>query len=141
MEQFTKESPGCYHSMIRYLATKEQTEVYKLLRFNTKQELYASTKSKKKPFRLKYRSYDIRVIDGNGDSHQFILGQLRYDHPTRNITLDHFIVKVMKGMSDFTTVVKSAGSYTDSLGGGWTQKVSMYKVDDNYFADMDCACG
>lgn len=141
MAEHTKESPGCWHSMIRYLAIKEQTDVYKLLRFNTKQELYRPTKSKKKPFRILYKSYDISVIDKDGQSHHYMLGQDRYDHPKRNIIPDHFLVKVMKSMSDFTTVVKSAGSYTDSLGGGWSQKVSLYKIDEHYFADMDCACG
>lgn len=141
MAEHTKDMPGCYHSLIRYLATKEQTEVYKLLKFNTHHELYSKTKSKKKLFKLKYRSYDISVIDKNGQSHHYMWQQIRYDHATRAIIPDHFLVKVMKGMSDFTTIVKGAGSYTDSLGGGWTQKVSLFKVDEQYFADMDCACG
>jgi hypothetical protein len=141
MAEHTKESPGCYHSMIKYLADKENTDQYKILRINTHQELYTKTASRKRPMKLICRSYDLKVIDKEGISHPFIIDQLRYDHVKRAIIPDHFLIKLMKDTTDFTTPVKAAGGYTDCLGGGWTQRVSMYKVDDHYFADMDCACG
>lgn len=136
MTEYTKEDLGCYHSLIKYLATKENTDRYKILRFATQEELMDP---KKKKNRLMYYSYDINIIDKEGQVHPYILDNLRYDHSKRAIIPDHILVKVLKSTSDFSTIVKGVGSYTDSLGGGWSQKVSMYRVDDKYFADMDCA--
>lgn len=133
---YTKESPGCYHSLINFLATIESTEQYKVLTFYGMDELYKWNKPKTKR-KLQYKSYDIQVISGT-EKHAFIKDNKRFD--VLGITPDKFEVTVLKNVSDFKTQVNHAGSYKDSLGGGWHQTVSLYECNGSYFATMDCAC-
>lgn len=41
---------------------------------------------------------------------------------------------------EFKDSIKGAGTYNDSLGGGWYSKVPKYEYNGKFYADMECAC-
>lgn len=136
MDSYTKESPGCYHSMIKFLAELEGTEYIKTIVVKEHRDLYTKTMRKK----LLYPSSDIKVISESGMQHSFIVDQIRYDHPKRAIVPDHFEITMWKNLNDFRNKPVSAGNYKDSLGGGWYSTVPMYRFGNKYFAGMECTC-
>lgn len=135
-KEYTKTNPGCYHSALQYLS-----EVTGISR--TKEIKVKTINGLKQGKRLMYKSYDINVVDKDGNKFAYMQagkgGPLRFDQA--GIVADHFIVTVNKSLSEFGVEIKGEGNYKDSLGGGWHQTVSLFSINGNYFANMDCACG
>lgn len=139
--EYTKENPSCFCSMLQYLAELDKTETTKSV------ELKEMPKSRRKGG-LHYIKL-ICIKDGveyiNPSKKQIKGGLWVYECeggiqiPT-DVKFDSITAIVEKTLSDYKTQPKSAGSYNDSLGGGWYSKCSLYKVNDRYFANMDCAC-
>jgi hypothetical protein len=138
--EYTKDNPGCYHSAIKYLAGIENTSAYKTLVFDSSDKLYRQTKSSnpKKKFKLNFYSHQIKVIDKDGVSHNYIENHLRYNF--RGIEAARFEVEVLKNFEDFKTPINKAGNYKDSLGGGWHSNCQLYEINGSYFAMMECSC-
>ncbi len=126
---YTKEEPGCYHSMIKYLAEMENTTVYKTIIFKMLADLYEGNGKKPK---LKYKSHKIQAMV-NGRLIPFV-------NQGHRVIGSEYHVTIMKSLNDFTTKPISSGTYNDSLGGGWSSNVALYKINDNYFAMMECTC-
>lgn len=132
MDDYTKENPGCYHSMIDYLS--EITGISK--RKDIRLDNVWMFKSGKK--RLRFKSHNITVVDKDGQKHSYIDSQnKRFDQ--RGIVADYFIANITRPIEEFGIEIKSIGTYKDSLGGGWYQNVSMLQINDKFFAMMDCA--
>lgn len=135
MEENTYHNPGCYHSMISYLSEISGISAKKDIEVNS---VWNTMKSGKK--KLKFKSWNITVVDKDGNKYAYMqAGNKRFDQC--GIIADKFIVSVTRNMNEFGIEVKSAGSYKDSLGGGWHQMVQRYQINDKYFAMMDCAHG
>lgn len=138
--EYTKENPSCFCSMLRYLAELDKTETTKVL---TLKEMPIS----RRKGGLRYNKL-ICTKDGiqyvNPSKKQIKGGLWVYECDGVQIPLDTKFdlieAIVNKTLSDYKIQPKSAGSYNDSLGGGWYSKCSLYKVNDRYFADMECAC-
>lgn len=138
--EYTKENPGCYHSMISYLAKIENTTTTK------KVELKDFPKSIKKGGK---RYCGISVFK-NGVEYQYIETKMIKGGVTVRICsndtafpidaiFDKIIATENKTTEDFKTPINNAGKYNDSLGGGWNCKVPMYEINGQYFAMMECA--
>ncbi len=150
MNKYTKSNPGCYHSMIKYLAELEETDSRKLLEITP--EVNSKTIGG-------IRSYNKTVhIDGKE-----IKGYVKKEKITGGIdvisvyTNEPFksperiifsidtpykeMVTVWKSLKDFKTKPESAGQYKDDYGAyqGYCM-VPMYRINDKYFAMMECTC-
>jgi hypothetical protein len=138
--EYTKNNPGCYHSALYYCS--EQTGISRTKEVKVKNMAGLRNKSGKQ---LAYKSDRIFVIDKEGNRFSYMqsgayLGcAKRFDQC--GIIADHFMVAIDRPLSEFGLEIKDAGNYNDSLGGGWSQNVSMISINGNYFAYMDCACG
>ncbi len=134
MRDFTKADPGCYHSALKYLSELTGIEIYKEIRKNKLSELRNKTGKK-----LLYHADSIKVVDANGKKVMYM-----QDHCKRfdqcGIIADHFIIEVLKDIKEFGIEIKPEGSYKDSLGDGWYDMVSLYSINGNYFANMECTC-
>lgn len=141
MNKIPESEISCYHGMIKYLAELENTTTSKIV------ELKEFPKSIKKGGKrylsivlvkngIEYNYIETKTIKGGvrvrlcSDNNAF---------PIETI-FDKIIATENKTIEDFKTEIKSAGNYNDSLGGGWSCSVPMYKVKDRYFAMMECAC-
>jgi len=139
MERLSKESPGCIHSMLKYLAELDNTSEYKTLEFKTVEEArYKGNNYNKSVIYdgITYKDPRRRQIKGGAWVIEYKCGTIF----SEDIIPDKVIVKLRKTISEFTVKPEPSGEYVDCLGGGWTQKVSMYKIHDKYFAAMDCTC-
>lgn len=132
---------SCYHGMLKYLAELENTTLTKFIELKAIPENF-----KKTPYKRSMTKVYKNGIEYGCPTKQHIKGGLlMYITPEKqafplDTVWDKIVVEVYKGIKDFKTEIKSAGNYNDSLGGGWSQNVSMYKINDRYFAMMDCAC-
>jgi hypothetical protein len=139
MEKWTKENPGCYHGMIKYLAEINNTLQITIDKVMTLRELYSKPDAKKAKHRgLKYNSYDISVIDMNGVAHPYIKEGKRFDQ--HGIIPQFFMCQRPKNIREFDIQPTKIGKYKDSLGGGWYQSVDLYQINDKFFALIDCTC-
>ncbi len=138
-QEYTRKTPGCYHSALNYLSQLTGIEVEKEIEVDSFDKLYqqAHKNAMKKKRRLKYKSYNIYPVDANGQRYAFIEGKKRFDE--RGIVAVKFMVKVNRTLEEFGIPIKSEGKFNDSLGNGWSQNVPMYSINGNFFADMDCA--
>lgn len=140
MEKHTKEDPGCYHSALKYLEELTGLSAIKTLKLEEVQlketKKLANGKIKNK---LKYYSYNITVVDKQGNNHPYILNSM--DYKQRKIDFDYFLVKVLRPIAEFNIPIKEEGKYNECLGGGWTTKTRLYSINGNYFANIDCSCG
>ena len=144
MERNTHSNPGCYHSMINYLSELSGISTHKEIRIDDPQKLRSKPKvgysGKKKSGRLLYSSYNIKVVDKDGNVHPYHNQEKSQRYDQAGIIADHFLVTVRRNIEEFGIKVNPAGKYKDSLGGGWYQMVTMWQVNDQFFADMDCSC-
>lgn len=138
-DKYTRHSPGCYHSALRYLSELTGIPEYREVEVFNYRYLFDNVRRFGKPnkLRLKYKSYDITVVDLEGNKHPYIDNTTRYD--AKGIIPVKFIVRVRRTLEEYNVPIKAEGTYIDSLGGGWQQKVGMYSINGNFFADMNCA--
>ncbi len=137
----TKNNPGCYHSMISYLAQINNVSQWAIDTVYRIRDLYWRPDAKKaKHRRLRYKSYDITVVDKNGSFHPFIENGRRFDDTARNVDVMFFACKRLRRVADFDIKPTKIGKYNDSLPGGWYQKVDLWQINDQFFAEMDCTC-
>ncbi len=141
MNKHTRENPGCYHSMLKYLAEIDNLSQHVIDRFDKIEQLYSIPKnSKTKKTHLKYKSYNIHVIDKQDKEHQFMgLHGQRFDK-TEQIEVSHFNCFRLRQLSEFTTKPTVIGKYKDSLGGGWYSMCTLYQINNQFFVDMECTC-
>lgn len=132
-KDYTQSNPGCYHSMLAYLSELSGISARKEIKKN--KVIYSLGSGKPK---LQFKSWDIIVVDREGNKHSYMENCKRYDE--RGIVVDHFLVMVNRSLDEFGIEIEDAGSYKDCLGGGWHQMVQLFKVNDQYFATMDCSC-
>jgi hypothetical protein len=130
----TKNNPGCYHSMLRYLSEKTGIRMFKEIERQTVWVTSRHTGKKK----LMYCSGNIVVVDKDGNRHAYMKDQKRYD--LRGVEASYFLVSVMRTPEEFGVKINDAGNYRDSLGGGWYSNCNLYEVDGKYFATSECAC-
>jgi hypothetical protein len=145
MNKYTRDNPGCYHDLIRYLAEQENTDI-------SKEEPISTLEALRKSKNIYYKASNVKVwkdgkqymfprkVARKGGIHVIEVGYNGTTFPI-DTAWDKVTVTVPKSFNDFVTPVKDAGSYKDCLGGGWSQKVKLWSVGDYYFADMDCSCG
>lgn len=141
MEKYTKNNPGCIHKAINYL--EELTGISNIITeiIQEKDLRYTRIDAKGRTRReLKWKSYNITIVDKSGIEHPYMLGKYDYTHPSRNIDVSHFIAKRSKSIKDFGILIEDGGSYTESLGGGWTTRTPMYLINGKYFACLKCSC-
>lgn len=133
MEENTKQSPGCYHSLLKYLS--ELTGISETKDIIIKDLKGLRNKSGK---RLAYRASHITVVDCSGDKHSYMIDNKRFDE--RGITLDHFLVQIRRPIEEFNIELKFEGNYQDSLEGGWSCTISLFSINNQFFApSMECA--
>lgn len=136
----TLKDPGCYHQMIKYLAEINNVSQYAVDWVFNIRDLYHHPDAKKAKHRgLKYKSYDIIVVDENQCQHPFIINSQRFDYKNE-IKYKMFLCKRLMKLSEFALKPIKISKYEDSLGGGWKQNVDLYQVDDKFFAMVDCTC-
>lgn len=140
MREMTFDNPGCYHDALEYCEKKTGIPRNKDIFFDSVEKLYNKPHphAQKPKRKLKFKAYDIYVIDANGKSWQFYDNHKRFDE--RGIVAKQFRVSVLRPLSEFGVEIKYVKDYQDSLGGGWSSMVSRYQIDDKYFADMECTC-
>lgn len=144
---YTKSDPGCFHSMITYLSelTGLSKSVQKELIVKEYEDLFKMTKSKppyKSKRKLRYQAQSITVVLPDGQLIPFYNKETHKRFDELGIKADHFIIRweQYRPLDDFNIKIKNEGSYKDSLGGGWHSTVSLYSINDKYFApQMECA--
>jgi len=142
MIQYTKENPGGPYSMLKYLSEISGISLRKELEFDSMDKLRRKngSKTKSKSY-LIYNAYDIKVVI-NGEIIPYMIpgpsfGDWRFDNVYKD-TPEKFIVTVDRSYEEFGIEIKPAGTYNDSLGGGWSSKIDLYNINGNYFApDME----
>jgi hypothetical protein len=136
----TKDNPGCYHSMIKYLASINNVDSYIIDQVNNTRDLFHKPDAKNSKNRgLKYHSQDIVVVDSKDfQQYPYIYNDKRYDQ--NGIVPALFLCKRLRRISEFNIKPEKIGKYKDSLGGGWYQIVDLYEIDNQFFAEMECAC-
>lgn len=145
--QFTKENPGCYHQMLKYLSELSGIPITEAVQLPYNEVFGVSKKGNKI---VKYPSYNINfVINGRLVGYLTkvmrkgnipVLTNGKEDFPY-DVNIDHFIVIRNRDIHSFgVSIIDHNKSYNDSLGGGWYQKVQLYEVNNKYFAMMDCSC-
>jgi hypothetical protein len=111
---------------------------------------------KKPGKKLRFPAQNIIVVDKEGKQHPYMIdsrwepwgesklyvhGTIRYDKA--GIVADHFLVEVYRDVEEFNYPVVPAGKYKDSYtvsdGGGYCM-VPKFRVDDKFFAMLDCKC-
>lgn len=133
--EYTKQNPGCYHDSLRFLSKLTGIAIRKEIEIDSFDNLYEQRGSKRK---LKYKSYDIVCVSESGEKFPFFEKTVRFDQ--RGLKAVKFIITLNRSHIEFGIPIKNEGTYSDSLGGGWSQNVALYSINGNYFADMDCAC-
>lgn len=140
---FTKENPGNLHQMQNYLSElsgiSAKKEIYIYLLGDLRRKTASKTKQK---YVLRFPASDIEVVI-NGERMPYMLpypgtnipSNDRYDTKYKD-TPEKFIVKVYRYWHEFGIEIKQAGIYQNSLGGGWSEKTQLYRVNDNYFANI-----
>lgn len=154
--EYTKSSPGCYHSALKYLS--ELTGISKrkelILKDLSETRKIHNNKGKSK---LIYPARDIfveykgerlwmpKMIDLKGGKRIYIFIKSPSDYSTeielpKDTKFDKVGVVINRQLEEFKQEIKNEGMYKDSLGGGWYQDVCLFSVNGNYFAYMDCSC-
>lgn len=138
----TKSNPSCYHGALEYAALitgiSKTKEIYitkaEYLRTNPNKNRNSSIKFKSK---LKYPAANIRIETSCGKTvSYFPLLNTRYD---AIYEFKRAIITVNRPLNDFGLEWEKVGEYKDSLGGGWHSMVAIYKHNDFYYADTECA--
>lgn len=143
MRQYTKDSPGCYHEMIHYIADLENTTVSTVDTHTNIRALYKRPDAPKGKHKgLLYKSYNIVVEYSDGTQSRFFINEngQRFDQVYKDKVAVKFYCTRNKRLTEFKTKPNLAGSYKDSLGGGWYSNCQLYEVNGKYFANMECTC-
>lgn len=140
MRTYTKQSPGCYHSMIDYLSHITGKSKFIEIDYTNLSDVDRLT-------------HNVHFVLNGED-----LGQLKYifrkgaikvltrvdddsvDIPL-NTRFDRIYKVIYRPIEDYGISLVKCGKYKDSLGGGWYSNVDIYTINDQYFAMMDCTCG
>lgn len=125
--EYTKDNPGCYHSMIKYLSELTGITMGKTIKID----------GVKKGKKLLYKSYHINVVDSRGERFSYIEEGKRYDE--RGIMADHFEIWVYRDEEEFGIPISKVGKYKDWEGDGYFL-IDLMKVNDKYFAYIGCSC-
>lgn len=140
----TKSNPSCYHGAIAYLSNLTGQSKTKEIAIEKAEYLRSRphpNRHNKNNFKTKllYKADSIVIQTECGKSISYF--------PEPNKRFDAYgyvfkcaIVTVNKNVEDFGIKIESCGYYTDCLGGGWTQKVPLFKINDFYFASLECKC-
>lgn len=145
----TKSNPGCYHRMIEYLATLDNVSPYKEIDLDYISEIKSRG----------YRSFNCHVVLNGIEYYypQYVLekGGIKKIELSRMVEkyrretirlddtamkFDRIYMKIYKSWPDFTIIPQHVGMYKDSLGNGWYSSVHLYRVNEHYFANIDCSC-
>lgn len=131
--EYTKENPGCYHSMLKYLS--EKTGIPATYEVNVKPDNFHSDVF----YVLRGTTYRLHKLMKKGGI-PYLFDQFTHQplFPLDTKFDRKYVVKNRKP-EDFNYPIWKCGTYKDSLGGGWYSKVPLYKVDDQYFAMMECS--
>lgn len=133
MRQYTKENPGCYHSMLEYLSKK--TGIPATYQLNVKPDNFHSDVF----YVLGLTTYRLKKLMIKGGTPY--LCDYDTSQPLFPLTTKFdrkYVVKNRKP-EDFNYPIWKCGTYRDSHTGGSYSKVPLYKIDDQYFAMMECA--
>lgn len=146
MSKLTKESPGCIHQLLKALCDKKNIPYKYKVSYKTIEDASARNKSYNVHVIIdgkQYRYYRKRQIKGGVFVYELYIG----DTPTTmiaslNIVFDKIWAIKTRTPVEFTPELHNlhVGKYKDSLGGGWYSNVELYKLDDNYYANMECNC-
>lgn len=131
--EYTKEDPGCYHRMLEYLSNKTGIPVtYEL---NVGADNFHSDVI----YELRGTKYKLKKLMIKGGTPY--LWDQQTNTPLFPLTtkFDRKYVVKRRKPEDFNYPIWKCGTYRDSHTGGSYSKVPMYKVDDQYFAMMECA--
>lgn len=128
MRTFTKDNPGCYHSMLKYLASK--TGISETYNIPAKDDDFHSDVH----YILRGTEYRLHKLMKKGGIPYLFDAMTHQPLFPLDTKFDRkYIVKKRK-LEDFNYPVHPAGKYKDCNGGGWYSMVPMYRVDDQYFA-------
>lgn len=152
----TKENPTCFHGALNYLSSL--TGISKKKEIILKDISHTRHPGRNgKTGKLAYPCYNIFVIiEGKkywcpqkkqikGGESVWVLrnepfGSEQSEFPI-STQFDSVGVVVNRTISEFGIEPERIGGYKDSLGGGWYQNCTMYKVGNCYYVpDMECAC-
>lgn len=142
-------NPGCYHDALEYVSKITGIPIYKEITFKSVKEMTHINKKGKRE--LKYKRSNVwvekggkrywspfkRNIKGGG---QVITTKENVEFPI-GTNWDKVGVIMRRNLEEFGVEIKSAGTYNDSLGGGWSCTVPKIRINDKYFAYMECTCG
>lgn len=152
----TYDSPGCYHDAIRYCSDTTGLSQMIELQLNSLSETRLLRKNGTS--KLIYPIYSIFVelmekrwwcsekqtIKGNINVLKVRDSPIDYNPIISIFPIDTTFTKIgvliRRPLEDFNLKIESAGNYQDSLKGGWYQSVKKIKIDNQYFAMMDCSC-
>lgn len=127
----TKTTPGCVHALHAYLSQKSGLPTYLTV--------VRSFKQIKQGKRLAYPSRNITVVDIENNNHPYMEDGVKFDK--RGVIAKHFEVSIYRNLEDYGIKLLPAGQYCNSLGNGWSEKIMLYKVDEQYFApSLNCSC-
>ena len=140
----TIENPTCYHRALDHLCMLTGLSKTKEVIINKPEYLRSRPhphRQNKSSFKTKllYPADKIRIETECGKTVPY------FPQPNKRFDQCGYVfksakVEINKSIKDFPVEVEQCGTYTDCLGGGWTQKVSLYRIGDFYFANMDCSC-
>lgn len=138
----TKSNPSCYHGAIEYahsltgISKTKEIYIYNHEHLRTTPHKNRVNKGKFKS-KLKYPAASIRIETTCGKIvSYFPLPHLRFD---ALYEFKRAIITVNTPLNDFGLDWIKCGQYKDSLGGGWHSMVGLYKHNDFYYADIECA--
>lgn len=136
MDKYTKQSPGSGYDMYKYLEEISGISSRKEIEIKTIEGLRRKTASKvKNKTVLKFQARDIVAVI-NGERIPYMLGQsqnIRFDAQYKDPP-EKFLVSVHRQLDEFGVEISPAGLYNNCLGGGWSEKVQLYRVNGKYFA-------
>ncbi len=139
----TKETPGNFHNMMEYLHAITGEPIYKILTFERMDQLRRPVKKYggKTKTVLKFPARTITIVSGD-ETYPYMVKphggestyKVRFDLHYPDKPIDVILVQVYRAIDEFGDVVQDAGSYRNSLGGGWHETVQLYRIENQYFA-------
>lgn len=142
----TKDNPGCYHDLRRYLVEKSGLPNTELIVLRRRMPIDDGRKiCKKRGGKLYVKSaggsWVLAPTKKQIKGGEFVLSFGPDDTKYLPITtLFECAYEAERAVKEFGIHVKDAGKYRDDLGGGWHSMVPMVQIDGNYFAYMECSC-
>lgn len=152
----TKQSPTCLHGALIYLSELTGMSVKKEIVLDGIEQ---TRQPNNKNGRLLYPAYNIFVIiqgkkywwptkrQVKGGETIWVFRNDPTDYEAMftefplSVVFDKVGVVISRAIDEFGIPSEKIGPYKDSLGGGWYQNCTMYKVGDCYYVpDMECTC-